>query len=104
MSIAETFLSLAYENWRHVFPQQRSLTRAIEHGLVTPCVLGKRTISRVVCALDRHQQDWSADYKLYSRSNWKVFDLFKPIYHKWFITKLRTLIVNHVSHILFSSH
>jgi hypothetical protein len=33
--------------------------------------------------LNRHQQDWSADYKIYSRSPWNENNLFQPIidYH-----------------------
>jgi hypothetical protein len=33
-----------------------------------------------VCALDRHHQDWSADYKIYSRGKWNQDDLFNPVF------------------------
>ena len=59
--------------------QQRTLLRAIEHSLALPCLFGRRTVSRMVCALDRQQQDWSADYKLYSRSKWNKDSLFDPV-------------------------
>ena len=41
--------------------------------------LGRRTLSRALWALGRQDQDWSADYKLHSRANWKAQDLFQPI-------------------------
>jgi hypothetical protein len=45
----------------------------------TPCSLGRRTISRAICALGRQHQDWSADYKLFSRSKWEERQLFAPV-------------------------
>jgi hypothetical protein len=41
--------------------------------------LGRRTLSRTLWALGRQDQDWSADYKLHSRANWKPQDLFQPV-------------------------
>jgi hypothetical protein len=41
--------------------------------------MGRRTISQVICIEGRSQQDWSADYKLYSRSRWEDQDLFDGI-------------------------
>src|SRR5207247_2005218 len=44
-----------------------------------PAVLGRRTVSRTICALGRSDQDWSADYKIYSRSEWSSQLLFDPV-------------------------
>jgi hypothetical protein len=30
--------------------------------------------------VDRHHQDWSADYKIYSRGKWNQDDLFNPVF------------------------
>ncbi len=75
----ERFHSLLLEGWANVFAQKRTLHRAIEHAMGTPCALGRRTISRAICALGRQQQDWSADYKLFSRSPWNETRLFEPV-------------------------
>jgi hypothetical protein len=78
--LAERYHSLLTRGWKTVFAQQRTWQRAVEHALATPCCLGQRTVSRTVCALGRQQQDWSADYKLYSRSPWQYEQLFAPIW------------------------
>jgi hypothetical protein len=77
--LLETYTSLLQEGWQDVFSQERTQRRAIEHALSLPMVLGRRTITRTICALDRAHQDWSADYKLFSRSEWKTERLFTPV-------------------------
>ena len=41
--------------------------------------VGIRTISRVIAACGLDQQDWSADYRVFSRSPWQQRQLFKPL-------------------------
>jgi len=77
--LIENYASLLETGWYDVFAQKRTYQRAVEHALSLPMVLGRRTISRTICSLDRAHQDWSADYKLFSRSNWEVEVLFTPI-------------------------
>ncbi len=77
--LLENYTSLLQEGWDDVFAQERTQRRAIEHALSLPMVLGRRTISRTVCSLDRAHQDWSADYKFFSRSDWKTDGLFAPV-------------------------
>jgi hypothetical protein len=79
MMLLQRFEGLLVRSWGSVFPQRRTLRRAVEHALAQPCCFGRRTISRTICALDRHQQDWSADYKIYSRSQWNEEDLFTAV-------------------------
>jgi hypothetical protein len=81
--LLEKFASLLQESWRPVFAQQRTQNRAVEHALSLPLVLGRRTVSRTICALGRAQQDWSADYKLFSRSDWKPAALFDPVLNEY---------------------
>lgn len=77
--LAAQLYSLLNRGWQSVFAQKRSLHRAIEHALALPCVMGRRTISRTLCALGRSDQDWSADYKMFSRSRWQAESLFDPV-------------------------
>jgi hypothetical protein len=73
------YCSLLDQGWQPIFAQPRSHQRAIEHALAWPSVLGERTIAGTITVLGRDQQDWSADYKIYSRSPWSSQDLFEPV-------------------------
>jgi hypothetical protein len=78
--LVERFVGLLEDGWGEVFARSESHNRAIQHALALPACLGKRTVSRAICALGRSQGcDWSADYKLYSRSPWDADDLFDPV-------------------------
>src|SRR5262245_24886079 len=37
--------------------------------------------TRAICFNNRQHQDWSADYKLFSRSPWDARALFAPVVH-----------------------
>jgi len=65
------------------FAQSRSRRRASELSLGTLCSYGRRTISRAICAVGRQHQDWSADYKIYSRSPWEADRLFDPVMEEY---------------------
>jgi len=77
--LTQEFHSLLERGWRSAFPGARSQKRAMEHAIALPCVFGRRTISRTLGALGRWDQDWSADYKMFSRSQWKPERLFDPV-------------------------
>jgi len=64
--------------WAPAFSQTRSAQRAVDQALGSLLSLGRRTLSRALLALGRQDQDWSADYKLHSRANWKAQELFQP--------------------------
>lgn len=82
--LIDRFVGLLDEGWREVFARCESHDRAIEHALALPACLGKRTVSRAICALGRSQNGgYSADYKLYSRSPWQADDLFDPVIHTY---------------------
>ena len=53
--------------WVFVFPQERSLERAIALAFGILCGVGKRTITRAITFQGNTQKDWSADYKVFSR-------------------------------------
>jgi hypothetical protein len=65
--------------WRPAFHQDRSARRAAAQALGVLVSFGRRTLSRAVWALGRQQQDWSAEYRLHARSEWKPERLFQPI-------------------------
>lgn len=48
--------------------RRESRRRLTSHALALLPTQGRRTISRMLCTLGRQDRDWSADYKLFSRS------------------------------------
>lgn len=79
--LLRTLLELL-EAWRPAFSQNRSHGRAVLQALGLLASFGRRTLSRALWALGRQQQDWSADYKLHARADWKPSRLFQPVLEK----------------------
>ena len=81
MNLLETYDSLL-EDWRHVFSQHRTFERArrLTFGLLV--CLRLHLTSRAICAIGRQFVDWSADYRLCSRSPWNPHRLFDPIFDR----------------------
>ena len=77
-SLLAVFVSILRQ-WLPCFPQARSGERAVAQALGALLSLGRRTLSRSLCALGRQNRDWSADYKLHSRSGWDAQALFQPV-------------------------
>ena len=77
--LAQEYLSILNQGWKDVFPDPRTHRRAVEHALAWPSAMGARTISQSICMLGRSDQDWSADYKIFSRSPWEAEQLFDPV-------------------------
>ena len=65
--------------WTFVFPQERSLQRAIALAFGILCGVGRRTLTRAISFQGNTQKDWSADYKVFSRSDWQPRALFHPV-------------------------
>lgn len=80
MTILNHLLYVLKDSFSEVFVQERTRRRAVELAIGSLCSLGRRTISRSICAIGRQDQDWSADYKLYSRSPWEMQNLFDPVF------------------------
>jgi len=78
MNLLDALLEIL-RDWTPAFAQSRSAERAILQALGSLLALGRRTLSRSLWALGHQNQDWSADYKLHSRADWKIQDLFQPI-------------------------
>lgn len=65
--------------WEPYLSQERTLDRVTGLGVGLLCGVGQRTITRAIGFHDNTQKDWSADYKMFSRSPWEPRDLFAPI-------------------------
>lgn len=78
MLLLEKFHELL-QPWRSAFRQQRTWQRAqrLAYGLLT--CLRTHLTSNAICATGRQFLDWSADYRLFSRSPWNPHALFDPI-------------------------
>jgi hypothetical protein len=81
MTLLETYDSLL-QDWRQVFSQERTFQRArrLTFGLLV--CLRLHLTSRAICAVGRQFVDWSADYRLCSRSPWNPHQLFDPIFDR----------------------
>ena len=78
MNLLETFDRLL-QPWRGVFSQERTFERArrLTFGLLS--CLRMHLTSTAICASGRQFQDWSADYRLCSRSPWETHQLFDVV-------------------------
>jgi hypothetical protein len=90
-----SFLLQELAAWSSVFAQERTFQRALALGFGILCGLGKRTITRAITFQGNAQKDWSADYKVFSRSDWDQRELFTPILkHAMAEHKLQRLVVS----------
>lgn len=78
MKLADCLLD-HLSQWQASLPQERSLDRVTDLGVGLLCGLGQRTITRAIGFHGNTQKDWSANYKMFSRSPWQGRDLFTPI-------------------------
>jgi hypothetical protein len=78
MNLFETMNFLLCD-WKENFSQERTAIR------ILPLVYGlllsppKHTTSAAICAFGRQFDDWSADYRVFSRSPWDPQSLFDPV-------------------------
>lgn len=78
MSLLAEFLHIA-QDWRNVFPQQRTFERALRQSLGSLVCLGRRCLSRIIWTNGGQHRSWSAEYFLHSRCRWDPQQLFRPI-------------------------
>jgi hypothetical protein len=79
MSLLEIFHELL-QSWRSALPQQRTWLRAQRLAFGLLICLRTHLTSNAICAMGRQFRDWSADYRLFSRSRWNAHALFDPIF------------------------
>ena len=77
MKLLEAFLDISNE-LTPMFSQERTARRATRLLLSNLLCIGRHWLTRMLCATNREQRDWSADYRLFSRSPWKTQGLFEP--------------------------
>ncbi len=78
MSLLIEFLSIV-QDWRDVFPQQRTFQRAVRQALGSLACLGRRCLTRIIWTNGGQNRSWSAEYFLHSRCRWEPQQLFRPI-------------------------
>jgi hypothetical protein len=78
MKLLPQFLTLV-QQWRTCFADYRTHRRAVGFALSLLVCLGRRTISRAICAQQRQFQSWASDYKLFSLSRWTPRSLFDVV-------------------------
>ncbi|MDX2112022.1 MAG: transposase [Verrucomicrobiota bacterium] len=69
------------DQWACVFSQQRIHQKMQRHAAGLILTMGRTCISRILTTLHLDQIDWSAEYRLFSRSRWNPQDAFKPVLH-----------------------
>lgn len=77
--LLERLLEDLFRCWSSVFSQERTHARAVKLAFGLLLGMGRRTITRALCFHGDDQRDWSADYRLFSRSRWEAPALFKEI-------------------------
>jgi hypothetical protein len=78
MSLLSEFLTIT-QDWRRVFPQQRTYHRAVRQALGSLVCIGRRCLSRIIWTNGGQNRSWSAEYFLHSRCQWEPQQLFRPI-------------------------
>lgn len=78
MSLLAEFLAIA-QDWRGVFPRQRTFRRGVRQALGSLVCLGRRCLTRIIWTNGGQQRNWSAEYFLHSRCRWEPQQLFAPI-------------------------
>jgi hypothetical protein len=78
MTLLAAFLSIV-QDWRNVFPQQRTFQRGVRQALGSLVCLGRRCLTRIIWTNGGQNRSWSAEYFLHSRCQWEPQQLFQPI-------------------------
>ncbi len=72
-------MDLLLQAWKSLFAQERTFDRLrrLTYGqLLSP---PRHTTSAAICTIGRQFDDWSADYRVFSRSPWDPHVLFDPV-------------------------
>jgi hypothetical protein len=78
LTLLAAFLAIV-QDWRTVFPQQRTFQRAVRQALGSLACLGRRCLTRIIWTNGGQNRSWSAEYFLHSRCQWEPQQLFQPI-------------------------
>jgi len=61
-------------------PDPRPRPKFVDLGLGWLCGQSPKTLTSALEWLNQDQQDWSADYRLFSQTHWQTQDLFAPVF------------------------
>lgn len=75
MNLIESFDAL-FAKLRPHFNRPETYERARALAISSLVTYGRHTITRLICSRARQLQDWSADYKFYSKREWDAQALF----------------------------
>jgi hypothetical protein len=78
LSLLAAFLAIV-QDWRSVFPQQRTFQRGVRQALGSLVCLGRRCLTRIIWTNGGQNRSWSAEYLLHARCQWEPQQLFQPI-------------------------
>lgn len=78
MTLLGAFMEII-RGWGPVFPQERSLRRAMRQALGSLVCLGRRTLTRIIWTNGGQHRSWGAEYFLHARCRWEPQQLFTPI-------------------------
>lgn len=67
------------DHWRSAFKQGRTFDRVARTLTSLLASHGRSTLTNAITFQGREQQDWSADYKAFNRSEWTTRDLFSSV-------------------------
>lgn len=68
-----------WDDAQDAFGQARVWLRARRLGLSQLACLERHTITGLLCTSGRQFVDWSADYRVFSKSSWQINHLFRPV-------------------------
>jgi len=79
MNLLKYFITFIQFILQATFPSNKTSLRAQTHAFGALCGESPHTVTSTIEFKGTENQDWSADYKLYSRSKWSPEDLFSPL-------------------------
>lgn len=77
--LSDAFQALMRKFWRTSFPQERSFARVTEIVTALLAGTGRKTLAASILFRGKDQDDWSADYRAFSKSPWDPNDLFRGV-------------------------
>jgi len=88
-TIMGEYLNIARE-WREIFKREKSWDRLVAMSIGMILNSERKTITNNLIYMGEADKDWSAAYKIFSRSEWDADKLYNPLIGFWYEdTKMR---------------
>jgi hypothetical protein len=78
MNLLKNFINIT-NRWKDSFHCLPTFKRAREIGIAVLCAPHPHVLTSIISVKNDLKQDWSSDYRFFSRSQWKEEDLFHPL-------------------------